>query len=122
MNTEKHILVVENEHPYLHALVLKLEKAGYIVRGVDNGREALQIVTNETFDILMLDIVMPDTNGFQILSELKAREIHVPTIVLSNLCQEEDKQKVASYGVLAFLEKADVTIAEVIEKVQQHTS
>lgn len=115
----KHILIVEDERPYLHALVLKLRKAGYEVDGVNNGEDGMNLLREKTFDLLLLDLVMPDTNGFTILEDLKSRNISLPIIVLSNLSQEEDKVRVKSYWVLEFLEKTDITIVEIVNKVHE---
>lgn len=115
----KHILIVEDERPYLHALMLKLRKAGYEVDGVNNGEDGMSLLREKTFDLLLLDLVMPDTNGFTILDDLKKRQVTLPIIVLSNLSQEEDKARVKSYGVLEFFEKTDTTIAEIVQKVTQ---
>jgi DNA-binding response OmpR family regulator len=114
----KRILLVEDERPYLRVLNLKLQKAGYEVQGVDNGSDALRILGSEKFDLLILDIVMPDINGFEILDSLKKQRSRMPIIVLSNLSQDEDKKKIAEYGITAFLEKSDCTIVEVIQKVK----
>lgn len=115
----KRILLVEDERAYLHALDLKLRKAGYEVQAVNNGTEAFQLLKKEKYDLLILDIVMPDLNGYIILDDLKKRHVHLPVIVLSNLSQEEDKKKIASYGIKVFLEKANITIVEVIKKVHE---
>lgn len=119
MNKPKRILLVEDEHPYLHALTLKLRKAGYEVEGVNNGPDALKLLKSGKFDLLILDIVMSDINWFDILDDLHKRHVHLPTIVLSNLSQEEDKKKISTYGVKVFLEKANSTIVQVIQKVQE---
>lgn len=122
MPTLKKILVVEDETPYLHALVLKLRKSGYEVEGANNGADAMKFLKENKFDLLLLDLVMPDVNGFVILEDLKKRWIKLSTIVLSNLSQEEDKQKISSYKVVDFIEKMDTTIVSIVAKVNKELS
>jgi CheY-like chemotaxis protein len=63
---------------------------------------------------------MPDINGFMILEDLVKHGKTIPTLIISNLSQEEDKQKVLGHGALEFLEKSNVTIAHIVEKVQKY--
>ncbi len=117
---QKRILVIEDEHPYLHALVLKLRHAGYDAEGATNGVDGLNLLKSEKFDLICLDLVMPDVNGFTLLEQLKENDITVPTIVVTNLSQEEDRRRVTSFGILDFIEKTNHTIADIVSRVAQH--
>jgi CheY-like chemotaxis protein len=115
----KNILVVEDEKPYARALVLKLEHQGFKAKNASNGEEALAFLESERFDFILLDIVMPKMNGFVFLEEMKKRGIVIPTLVLSNLAQAEDKEKVKAFGVNGFFEKANTPIVEIINQVTE---
>jgi DNA-binding response OmpR family regulator len=117
---KKRILVVEDEHPYLHALILKLRHAGYEAEGAFNGAEGLKLIKSQKFDLLFLDLVMPDLNGFTLLEDLKTNNITIPTIIVTNLSQEEDRKRVTSFCVLDFIEKTNHTIADIVSRVAQH--
>ena len=114
----KKILIAEDEKAYSRALVLKLGKAGYDVKSVENGEEALALLKNEKFDLLLLDLIMPKVNGFSVLEEIKRLELKLPVMVLSNLTQEEDKKKINEFLVIDFIEKSETPIIDVIQKIQ----
>jgi two-component system alkaline phosphatase synthesis response regulator PhoP len=114
----KLLLVVDDEKPLAHALELKLEHEGYSAISVDSGMEALRLMRREKFDLLLLDLVMATTDGFQVLERMKQEHIKLPTIVLSNLNAPEDINRVKAYGVLDYLVKAETSIHDVIQKVK----
>lgn len=110
----KRVLIVEDEQAYSRALDLKLKKAGFDVETALNGEDAISVLKKENFDLLVTDLIMPKMNGFELLGELKNNNIKIPAIVLSNLNQEEDKNKANSLDVKFFLEKSNTTISELI--------
>ncbi|MBT6757368.1 MAG: response regulator, partial [Candidatus Jacksonbacteria bacterium] len=71
MADKKRILIVEDEKPMGHALELKLESEGFEVSTASNGVEALEVLEKETFNLVLLDLVMPKKDGFEVLTELK---------------------------------------------------
>lgn len=113
------ILVVEDERPYLHALMLKLKKAWYEVAWYTNGPEALTFSQSNAIDLALIDIVMPGMNWFSIIEELQGKHKKLPIMVLTNLSQEEDKNRIEGYKVEKFYEKTKVTITEVVEHISQ---
>lgn len=117
--TRKLLLVVDDEKPLAHALELKLEHEGFSAISVDNGQEAIRLMRREKFDLLLLDLVMASTDGFQVLERMKQEHLAVPTIVLSNLSAKEDIDRVKSYGVLEYLVKAETSIHDVILNVKK---
>lgn len=68
------ILIVDDEPSILHLTMDVLTKEGYAVKGASSGREALETVEGEKFDLLLTDIVMPDMDGLELLQ--RAREVH----------------------------------------------
>lgn len=111
----KKILIAEDEKPMAKALELKLTSAVFTVKAVFNGQEALDELEKESYDLLLLDLLMPVTDGWQVLSAVKTKNIKV--IVLSNLSQEEDVAKAKQMGAIDFWVKSDTALAEVVEKV-----
>ena len=111
------ILVAEDEVPLARALELKLTSAGYAVRVVGDGQTALDALAKEKFDCLVLDLVMPRLDGFAVLANIGAMLPDMHIIVLSNLSQDEDRKRVASYGVKNFFVKSDTPIADIIKSV-----
>ena len=97
------ILVVEDEKPIARPISLKLKFSGFDVCNAYDGQEALEVLKKETFDLILLDIIMPKMNGFEVLAQLKAQGNKTPIIVISNLSQDEDIEKVKSFGAFYFV-------------------
>jgi len=113
------ILVAEDEKAYSTALLLKLKKSGYEAVAVENGVQALDALDGEKFDLIVLDLIMPQMDGFTLLEEMAKRRIAIPSLVVSNLGQAEDEKKVRALGAVDFLQKADTPISKVIERVDE---
>lgn len=79
------ILVVDDDEPNRDMLSRRLERLGHAVRVAENGRHALEILVDEPFDLILLDLQMPELNGYQVLQRLRADSIlrDLPVIVLS---------------------------------------
>lgn len=118
MDTKKRILVVEDEKALSHALNIKLSAEGYEVTIVEDGKEASEILEKEKFDLILLDIIMPKMDGFNLLMYMKGSgNTDTPVMVLSNLGQEEDIEKAKSLGATEYLVKANAPFARIVAKV-----
>ncbi|MFN8464363.1 MAG: response regulator transcription factor [Caldilineaceae bacterium] len=89
VNSDVHILVVDDERLMRDLMALSLRRFGYTVEAVADGRTALAMLESEYFDLVMLDVVMPDMDGFTLLSELRAFS-DVPVIMLTAMNRQED--------------------------------
>jgi two-component system, OmpR family, response regulator RpaB len=89
VNSDVHILVVDDERLMRDLMALSLRRFGYTVEAVADGRTALALLENEYFDLVMLDVVMADMDGFTLLSELRAFS-DVPVIMLTAMNRQED--------------------------------
>ncbi len=115
----KKILIVEDEKAMANALVLKLRSAGFEVVLVYDGETAISTLQKSSFDLIVLDLVLPKKDGFFVLTELKKMKITTPVIVSSNLSQEEDIKRAKELGARGYFIKSDTTLAEIVEKVKQ---
>ena len=115
------ILWVEDDKFLSDILSKKFISLGYNLMKANNGGEALKLVENETPDIIMLDIVMPDLNGFDVLQKLKMQDRFkkTPVIMLSNLSSPADIEKAKKLGADAFIVKAAVSLDEIVEQVER---
>lgn len=111
------ILIAEDERALSKALGLKLTKAGFDVIEVSNGQEALDQIEKTTFDLILLDLVMPQVDGFHFLGEFQKKSLKTPIIVLSNLGQEEDIKKAKKLGATDFFIKASTPLSKILELV-----
>jgi len=116
--TQERILIAEDEKPIANALALKLRSAGFEVELVFDGQAAILSAQKSAFDLIILDLVMPQKDGFSVLAELKKLNIDVPVIVSSNLSQEEDIKRAKELGARDYFIKSDITLAEIVEKVK----
>ncbi|MCX6723243.1 MAG: response regulator, partial [Candidatus Staskawiczbacteria bacterium] len=87
MNKKLKILIAEDERAIAGALNLKLNHEGFESKVALNGREAMDNLQNEKFDLLILDLMMPQLDGYGVLTEMKEKGIKIPVIVASNLSQ-----------------------------------
>ncbi len=112
---KKTILIVEDERPLAHALELKFTHEGYDVQIATDGQEALDLANKNSYEAILLDLIMPNLDGFAFLEQLKNK---TPVIVLSNLGQDEDKERAKSLGALDYFVKSNTPITTIIQKVQ----
>jgi DNA-binding response OmpR family regulator len=116
------VLVVEDDFFLVNVHKKKLVKEGFEVLVAGNGNEALDLARKNKPDIILLDLIMPIKDGFQALKELKAdSELkNIKVIVLSNLGQEEDKQRAMEAGAVDYIVKANVSFREIINQIKHH--
>lgn len=118
----KKVLVVEDEKPMARALELKLTHAGFEVHTSNNGEEGLALILKDTFDIVLLDLMMPKMDGFSVLEELKKNGVKTPVIILSNLSQQEDENRAKTLGAKGFFIKSNTPIANIVDEVTKYLS
>ena len=115
---KKRILIIEDERPLAHALELKLSHEGYATTTAATGAAGLKEGLSGDFDIILLDLILPEMDGFTVLRELRAKKVKTPVVVLSNLGQDEDKSKAEDLGVTAYLVKSNAPLAEIVALVK----
>jgi len=120
----RNILLVEDDPFLVDIYIKKLQQAGFNVSNVDSGEEALKVVKETPFDLVLLDIVVPDLDGWEILKQIKSPEAqnHPKVIVFSNLGQKSEVEKGIQLGADKYLIKANYTPTEVIEEVRKALS
>lgn len=120
--TKHKILVIEDDRFMIKAIKDKLEREGLGVIIALNGREGMAKLKEEKPALVLLDLVMPIKNGFEVLEEMKlSNEFkNIPVIILSNLGQDSDIKKGLELGAVDYLIKSDFTINAVLEKVKEH--
>jgi two-component system response regulator VicR len=120
-NTHKRVLVVDDEPDNLELIQFVLEGIGFETMVANNGLEALDKINTEKFDLVLLDIMMPDITGWDILKKIKERDANTPVIILTAKARNIDKLlgmrvlKADDYVTKPFLKK------ELIDKVRRLT-
>ena len=104
-----HILVAEDNEFNAQLLEQLLRRRGHYVRVASNGREALALAQERVFDLLLLDVHMPELDGFQVVSAVRERERtsdrHLPVIALTARSRKEDRERCLAAGMDDFLSK-----------------
>ena len=119
MKTPKKILIIEDEKTLARALELTLTHAGFTVTKALNGEEGVMLLQQQTFDLILLDLIMPKMDGFGVLMEMRKHDIKTPVMVLSNLSQENDLTRTKEFGVKEFFIKSNTPIVNIVGRVTQ---
>ncbi len=116
----KKILLVEDEALIRELYTRQLTKAGFMVKPAATGEEAVQILKTDSFDVILLDIMLPGINGLQVLREYKLAQPNTPTVVvlLTNLGQESIIKEGFDLGAQAYLIKTSYTPDQIVAEVQ----
>jgi len=110
---------MEDEHPLATALELKLTSEGFEVDIAYDGESGMKKLLEKSYDLILLDLIMPLKDGFKVLEEMKEANIKVPVIALTNLSQREDLDRVKDYGVDKYLVKSDTPLHEVVDNIKK---
>jgi len=103
----KNILIAEDELYIIESLRFILEQEGYIVSEVHDGQHVVSCVRNASPHVLILDLMLPNQNGFEILKELKSDTVvkNIPVLMLTAKGQQQDRTTARQLGVDAFITK-----------------
>lgn len=116
------ILIVEDEEALFCVMAEKLESEGYKTKIAKDGAEVAPMAKKFRPDLIILDLLLPKKNGFEVLDDLKrSMDLkNIPVIVLSNLDQDEDIKKAMAGGAVDYFVKSQHPINEIIEKVGEN--
>lgn len=115
------ILIVEDDSFLRKLLAEKLNREGFLTAEVAGGKEALDYLRKETPVIILLDLVMPGIDGFQVLQEIRKNPVtkNIPVIVLSNLGEQEHVDRAKALGADDYLIKAHFILDEIVKRVSE---
>ena len=117
----KKILLVEDDQFLIDIYTTKLKEAGYAVSVAEDGDTALRKIKDEIPDLMLLDIVLPNFNGWEILRKVHSDEKtkNIKVVILSNLGEKDEVEKGIKMGAAKYLVKAHYTPSEVIEEIKK---
>jgi CheY-like chemotaxis protein len=117
----KKILVIEDEATLIRALLEFLIAEGFEVLSAVDGEKGLEIARTKTPDLILLDIIIPKKDGYQVLAELKSdpKTKKIPVVLLTNLESPEDIQKAFDRGATTYLVKSDYKLEDVVKKIKE---
>lgn len=115
--TRRRLLVVEDEIGIQVALEDNLRIAGYDVEIASDGEEAVRVASNGSFDLILLDILLPSMDGFKVCSDLRGKGIDTPIVMLTVKSQQEDKIRGFAAGADDYVLKP-FDVMELIARIQ----
>jgi len=119
---EKTILVVEDDKFLRELIVRKLTEEKFLILEAIDGEEGIKKIKEGKPDLILLDLILPGIDGFEVLSQIKKEQelSLIPVIILSNLGQKNDVEKGLKMGAVDYLIKAHFTPGEIIEKIKNN--
>lgn len=117
---KKKILIIEDDEDLQQIYKYFFENGGYTVKISSDGLAGITDIVDYAPDVVLLDIMMPEMNGFEFLEALKNNtSIQVPVIVVSNLTQDQEKQKAIAIGADLYLIKSDYEGTDLVVTVDK---
>ncbi len=118
---KKTIVVLEDDTILQKLIVLELSTNNFNVFSASDGEEGLALIREKKPDLVLLDLIMPKVNGFEVLTALKADKTteNIPVIILSNLGQESDIEKGKELGALDHFKKSGTDLYKLSEMLHK---
>jgi DNA-binding response OmpR family regulator len=118
------LAIIEDDPAISQMYRMKFETEGYKVETAENGKIGLDMIEKMKPDMVLLDLMMPEMNGDEMLEIMRATEWgkDVPVIVLTNMGEQEIPEKIEKLGINAFILKAEMTPKQVEELVKKEIS
>ena len=115
------VLIIEDDRYISKMFQLKLSLDGMDVQVAENGHQGIEKVKEFSPDIILLDILMPEMDGYEVLEAIKGEDQtkDIPVLIMSNLGQEVHIQKAMDLGAIGYIVKSQYTPSNVSEKVKE---
>jgi len=117
----KSVLIVDDDPSLLDMYVERIKAEGAIVLEANNGEDAIRAAREDRPEAIMLDIMMPKLNGFEVLKNLKADSdtAGIPIVVLTALADDQKRRQAISLGAADFIVKSEILPIDVVEKIRK---
>jgi two-component system alkaline phosphatase synthesis response regulator PhoP len=118
----KTIIIIEDDTDILNLYQTEFEHKGFKVLSAVDGNSGIKMVKKEKPDAVLLDIILPELNGFIVLEVIKKNKNteKIPVFIISNLSNKEDEEKAAKMGAEAYWVKAALTPKKICERVKEY--
>ncbi len=123
-NKQIKIMVVEDDKFLLKAYEIKFKQSNINVILARDGATGLFLAEKELPSLIILDLMLPKMNGFEVLEKLKSSGVlkNIPVIAVSNLGQKKDMERALELGAKEYLIKTNYSLDEIIEKIKKYLS
>ena len=115
----KKVLIVDDEKPIARTLSIKLNAGGIETAIAEDGETALDLISKEKYDLIVLDLLLPKIDGFTVLGEIRKKGIKTPVSIITNLSQPEDIQRAKDLGANDYFISSDISITEIVEYIKK---
>ena len=123
ISQKQKILIIEDDRSLQSALVEVLNQEGYETISAFDGEEGAQKAGSEKPDLILLDLILPKKDGYEVLAELKNSDgRNIPVLILTNLEEIDNVQKALDLGAKTFMVKSDYSLKDIIEKIKGNIS
>lgn len=123
MAGSKTILFIEDDKPIAEMYARVLERSGYSVEYAYNGADGLKMASDKHYDLILLDIMMPEKSGIEVLNELRGEDgsgyPDTKIVILTNLAQDKTSQEALKAQADGYIIKADIVPSELAEVIQK---
>lgn len=115
----KNVLIAEDDNFLCEAYKLKLQKEGFGLKFAQNGEEAIALLKDYTPNVILLDLIMPKVDGFEVLEYLNKNNLlsKIKVIVASNLGQQDDIEKATKMGASDYIIKSNLSMQDLVKKI-----
>lgn len=121
-DSKKVIVLVEDDRFLRTVFQKRLEDGGYVVHPAVDGEEAIRVLQAVKPDLVLLDLILPKKNGFEVLQEIRKNDIlkTIPVVVLSNLSSGSDVEQAQKIGIEGYLTKSNVSLVNLLDEVRKY--
>jgi len=116
---KKKILFIEDEITIRETLAEALKAEGFEVDEASDGEKGIKKIEKDGYDLILLDVILPKKDGYEILKEKNKLQEKTPVILLTNLSGTEDITKALKLGAKSYLVKADYQIKEIVDRIKE---
>ena len=117
------LVMVAEDDPFISDLYrINIERAGFTVKTVANGEEAIEAIDQKQPDILLLDLLMPVVDGKGVLKHIQKKKYVFPVIVLSNLSEEIEETALDELGATGYFVKSEVDLDQMVAIIKKHVA
>lgn len=112
-----HILIIEDDVFFQKFYAEKLEEQGFSIMTASNGKKGLEALKKQEADLIILDLIMPEMDGFEFLQNFAKLKKSTPILVFSTLGQNEDIEKAKKLGATDYVNKSFFDFPKLLEKI-----
>lgn len=118
-SSRRTILLADNEQFITKVYKEGLEHAGYEVVVAKSGQEALEVLRNNPPSVVVMDLILPQINGFEVLQTMREDAVlkNIPVLILTNLSQDSDKAEAGEYDIADFLVKSSTSLKDLLDRL-----